>query len=235
MLLHTHKTRRMRSPKVALLKIPMDSVQYNTEHCGINDDTDDEHSVYHMCQSPLCWFNEYVHIRVVVLQHSAYRNFSKVQVLVIKFCLFRAFYRCHFLHDFHTWGVTFKGKALATKCIFQNYSHLLDICTRLVLKTAEELIVPRVYMMLVPLAFTFGSSAYPCSPYIPHSVGWKYIPAGTAMNQSITLECWSLCSVVPCSEDEIWTARWDLCLHRCLGTFAEALMCIQNHMLAVGI
>ena len=32
------ETRRMRSPKVALLKIPMDSVQYNTEHCGINDD-----------------------------------------------------------------------------------------------------------------------------------------------------------------------------------------------------
>ena len=35
----------MRSPKVALLKISMDSVQYNTEHCGINDDTDDEHSI----------------------------------------------------------------------------------------------------------------------------------------------------------------------------------------------
>ena len=39
------ETRRMRSPKVALLKISMDSVQYNTEHCGINDDTDDKHSV----------------------------------------------------------------------------------------------------------------------------------------------------------------------------------------------
>ena len=39
------QTRRMRSPKVALLKISMDSVQYNAEHCGINDDTDDEHSV----------------------------------------------------------------------------------------------------------------------------------------------------------------------------------------------
>ena len=38
--------RRMRSPKVALLKVPIDSVQYNTEHYGINDDTDDEHSVY---------------------------------------------------------------------------------------------------------------------------------------------------------------------------------------------
>ena len=39
------ETRRMRSPKVALLKIPMDSVQYNTEHHEINDDTDDEHNV----------------------------------------------------------------------------------------------------------------------------------------------------------------------------------------------
>ena len=37
---------RMRSPKVALLKIFMDSVQYNAEHRGINDDTDDEHSAY---------------------------------------------------------------------------------------------------------------------------------------------------------------------------------------------
>ena len=34
-----------RSLKVALLKIPMDSVQYNREHCGINDDTDDNYSV----------------------------------------------------------------------------------------------------------------------------------------------------------------------------------------------
>ena len=43
-----------------------------------------------------------------------------------------------------TRGVTFKGKALATKCIFQFYSQLLDICSRLVLKTAEELVVPSV-------------------------------------------------------------------------------------------
>ena len=42
----TPKTRRMRSPEVELLKIPIDFVQYNTEHCGISDDTDDEHSVY---------------------------------------------------------------------------------------------------------------------------------------------------------------------------------------------
>ena len=40
------ETRQMRSPKFALLKISMDSDQYNKEHCGINDDTDDEHSVY---------------------------------------------------------------------------------------------------------------------------------------------------------------------------------------------
>ena len=39
------ETSQMCSPKVTLLKISMDSVQYNTEHCGINDDTDDEHSI----------------------------------------------------------------------------------------------------------------------------------------------------------------------------------------------
>ena len=139
------ETRWMRSPKVALLTISMDSVQYNTEHCGINDDTDDEHREFRCSrnrlssQNPLCWFNEYVHVHVVVLQRSAYRILYKVQVLVNEFCLFWAFYRCHFLHDFHTWGVTFKGKALATKCLFQNYSQLLDICTRLVLKTGKEI------------------------------------------------------------------------------------------------
>ena len=40
-----------------------------------------------------------------------------------KFYLFRAFYRSHFLHDFHTWGVTFKGKDLATKmCISELFT-----------------------------------------------------------------------------------------------------------------
>ena len=32
------QTRRMRSPKVALLKISMARMQYNAEHYGINDD-----------------------------------------------------------------------------------------------------------------------------------------------------------------------------------------------------
>ena len=82
--------------------------------------------------------------RLVVLQRSAYRKFVKVQVLVNEFCLFRALYRWHFLHNFHRWGVTFKGKTLATKWIFQNYSQLSDSYTRLVLKTAEELILPSV-------------------------------------------------------------------------------------------
>ena len=31
--------------KLHFWKFSMDSVQYNAEHCGINDDTDDEHSV----------------------------------------------------------------------------------------------------------------------------------------------------------------------------------------------
>ena len=41
----TPETRRMRSPQVGLMKVPMDGAQYNTHHCGIHDDTDDEHSV----------------------------------------------------------------------------------------------------------------------------------------------------------------------------------------------
>ena len=31
--------------KLHFLKIPTDSVQYNTEHYGMHDDTDDEHSI----------------------------------------------------------------------------------------------------------------------------------------------------------------------------------------------
>ena len=62
-----------------------------------------------------------------------------MQLLLNAFGVFRAFYRGHFLHDFRAQGVTLKSKALATKCIFQIYSQLLDVCTRLVLKTAEEL------------------------------------------------------------------------------------------------
>ena len=60
---------------------------------------------------------------------------------------FGGFYRCHVLNDFHTGGFTFKGKALATKFIFQKYSQLLDIFTRLVLKTAEELFVLSVFLV----------------------------------------------------------------------------------------
>ena len=67
-----------------------------------------------------------------------------MQVLVNKFCLFQAFYRSHFSHDFHTQGVTLKSKAFATKWVFQIKSQLMDICTQLVLKTAKELIVPSV-------------------------------------------------------------------------------------------
>ena len=55
------------------------------------------------------------------------------------------FYRGHFLLDFCAQGVTLKSKALATKCKFQIYSQLLDICTQLVWKTAEELFVPSVH------------------------------------------------------------------------------------------
>ena len=37
------KTHKICLPE--LLKIPMDSVQYNTEHYGMHDDTDGEHGV----------------------------------------------------------------------------------------------------------------------------------------------------------------------------------------------
>ena len=59
----------------------MDSVQNNTEHCGINDNTDDEQSVFNCVAEitcrVLCADLMYVHVRVVVLQRSAYRNFQK--------------------------------------------------------------------------------------------------------------------------------------------------------------
>ena len=58
--------------------------------------------------------------------------------------MFQAVYRGHFSHDFRAQGVTLKSKAWATKCIFQIYPQFLDICTRLVIKTAEEFIVTSV-------------------------------------------------------------------------------------------
>ena len=71
-----------------------------------------------------------------------------MQLLVNAFGVFRAFYRGHFSHDFREQGVTLKSRALATKRVFQIYSQLLDIFTRLVLKTTEELYVPSVIMVV---------------------------------------------------------------------------------------
>ena len=108
-------------------------------------------------RSPLYWFkdmfeqNEYVRIdycscdSVTAQYHTVHSNFQKVQLQVNKFFVFRAIYLCHFLQDFHAQDVTLKGKALATKCIFQNYSQLLDNFTQLVLKTAEKRFVPSVF------------------------------------------------------------------------------------------
>ena len=77
-------------------------------------------------------------------------------LLVNEFGLFQAVYLGHFLHDFHPQGVTLKDKVLANKkCIFQNYSQLLDIFTRLILKTTEKLIVPSVYSHLPARACSF--------------------------------------------------------------------------------
>ena len=72
----------------------------------------------------------------------------------------------------HSWA-----KALGTKSIFQNYSQLLDICTRLVLKTAEELILPSVHLM-----------ALRTSKQLPS--GWQQLtPAWPLTHRCITL--WS--------------------------------------------
>ena len=53
--------------KLHFLEIPMDSEQYNTEHYGMHDDTENEHSVYacvkgyleptHLKSSPLFTFS----------------------------------------------------------------------------------------------------------------------------------------------------------------------------------
>ena len=56
-----------------------------------------------------------------------------------------------------------KARLLATKCIFQNYSQLLDICTRLVLKTTEELILPSVvpaHVVMVQIPITYYTAYF---------------------------------------------------------------------------
>ena len=54
-----------------------------------------------------------------------------LHVIYNKFSMFRALYLGHFILDFQA-RVTLKGKAVATECVFQDYSQLLDICTWLV-------------------------------------------------------------------------------------------------------
>ena len=51
---------------------------------------------------------------------------------------------CHTI-SMHKQSFISKVKALATKCIL-NYSQMLDNFTRLVLKTAEKLFVPSVWV-----------------------------------------------------------------------------------------
>ena len=81
---------------------------------------------------------ETVQVRMVVLQRSAYRIFKSAsfseQVLPVS-----SFLPLPFLTRFPHTRCHIQG-------IFQNYSQLLDISTPLVLKTAEELIVPSVYL-----------------------------------------------------------------------------------------
>ena len=56
----------------------------------------------------------YLHDSVTAQFHTVHRNFQKVQPYVNKFCMFRANYLVHFLHNFYAQGVILKGKALTT-------------------------------------------------------------------------------------------------------------------------
>ena len=81
-----------------------------------------------------------MHFHTVTAQcHTVYGNFQKVQLKVNKLCVFQAIYLGHFLHNFHAQGITLKGKALATKCLFQNHLQLMDNLLWLIFKTAEKL------------------------------------------------------------------------------------------------
>ena len=120
------KTRRMRSPKVQFWKFLW--TVCSTTQGTVESMITRMMSTGFMCsrnrlssRSPLCWFNEYVHVRVVVLQRSAYRSFQKCKFYWTSFACFWLSIAAISYTIFHTWGVTFKGKALAEKCIFQNY------------------------------------------------------------------------------------------------------------------
>ena len=128
------ETRRMRSTKVALLKIPKDSLCV----CACRTTQSTVESMMTRMMS-----TAFMGSRNRPLSRSpygadsmttCYRNFQNCKFWWISFACFGPSVRCHFLHNFPTWSVTFTGKALATKCIFQNYSQLLDICTRQVFK-----------------------------------------------------------------------------------------------------
>ena len=96
---------------------------WTEHHCGINDDTDDDRWAQRLGVAETAfWVGVFVLIQwqgmyVCMSCHVYYSTlraqrllleFLKQQVLVNEFCLFRAFCRCQILHDFHTWGVTFK-------------------------------------------------------------------------------------------------------------------------------
>ena len=82
----------MRSTKVALFEITMDSVQYNIEHCGINDE------------------------RMMSTAFMCSRKFSRVQVLVNEFLLFRTFYiSLPFLTQFPQMKCHIQGQGFGNK------------------------------------------------------------------------------------------------------------------------
>ena len=104
-------------------------------------------SATHKCCAHHPCFHCFHSALLYVVLHTVHRNFQKCNFWWMHsiFGVFRAFYPGHFSYDFRAQGVTLKSKASATKCVFQIYSQLLDICTRLVLKSAGELSLPSVH------------------------------------------------------------------------------------------
>ena len=84
-------------------------------------------------RSPLCWFNEYVHVRVVV-QCSAYRNFQKCQFLWMSFacCFLSLLFLTRFPHmRCHIQGQSFGNKMyISEKFTVVGYLHTAGVKNR---------------------------------------------------------------------------------------------------------
>ena len=116
------ETRRMRSTKVALFKITMDSVQYNIEHCGINDE------------------------RMMSTAFMCSRKFSRVQVLVNEFLLFRTIYiSLPFLTQFPQMKCHIQGQGFANKIYISELFTVVGYLHTADLKKNRGTFMPSVY------------------------------------------------------------------------------------------